>query len=118
MIVLDSRERPREWLSLRQLRHVDEVPTPTTDLQTVIDHRSTLNDALDAMLASSHGGAMVTNRGRYIGVLSYTAVTDYVRALNEPSSEEAETSGPRVSEATRTSPLTQESSGRSSGAGA
>ncbi|MDN5806809.1 MAG: ATP-binding cassette domain-containing protein [Brevibacterium sp.] len=118
VIVLDSKERPREWLSLRQLRHADEVPTPTIDLQTVIDHRSTLNDALDAMLASSHGGAMVTNRGRYIGVLSYAAVTDYVRALNEQSSDEAESSAPRTSEAARTSQLTQESSGRDSGAGA
>lgn len=112
VIVLDERERPREWLSLRQLRHVDEVPMPTVELQTVIDHRSTLSDALDAMLASSHGGAMVTNRGRYIGVLSYAAVTDYVRALNEQSSAGAEPSVAAASE------LTRESSGRTFEAGA
>lgn len=112
VILLDEREQPREWLSLRQLRHVDEVPMPTVELQTVIDHRSTLNDALDSMLASSHGGAMVTNRGRYIGVLSYAAVTDYVRALNEQSSAEAESSVAGASE------LTRESSGRTFEAGA
>lgn len=112
VILLDEREQPREWLSLRQLRHVDEVPMPTVELQTVIDHRSTLNDALDSMLASSHGGAMVTNRGRYIGVLSYAAVTDYVRALNEQSSAEAESSAAGAPE------LTRESSGRTFEAGA
>lgn len=82
VVILDQQDRPREWVNLRQLLRYEQVPTPTVDLQTVIDHRSTLNDALDAMLASSHGGAMVTQRGRFMGVLSYETVTDYVRALN------------------------------------
>lgn len=82
VVILDQQDRPREWVNLRQLLRYENVPTPTVDLQTVIDHRSTLNDALDAMLASSHGGAMVTQRGRFMGVLSYETVTDYVRALN------------------------------------
>lgn len=112
VIVLDERDRPREWLSLRQLHHFDAVPMPTVELQTVIDHRSTLSDALDAMLVSSHGGAMVTNRGLYIGVLSYDAVTDYVRALNaKAAAQDAPAmTGASGSEADR--------SGRSSGADA
>lgn len=82
VVILDDRDRPREWVSLRHLRRHTVVPTPGIEVQT-IDHRSTLNDALDAMLASSHGGAMVTRRGRYVGVLSYDTVTEYVRSLNQ-----------------------------------
>src|SRR5690625_67009 len=82
VVILDARSRPREWISLRQRRRHTHVPTPDIEVQT-IDHRSTLNDALDAMLASHHGGAMVTERTRYVGVLSYDSVTEYVRSLNE-----------------------------------
>lgn len=85
VIVLDDRERPREWLFLRSLHGHDTVPTPTTELQTVIDHRSTLADALDSMLTSSHAGAMVTRQGRYMGVITYDAVTEHLRTLQESS---------------------------------
>lgn len=85
VIILDDRERPREWLFLRSLHGHDTVPTPTTELQTVIDHRSTLADALDSMLTSSHAGAMVTRQGRYMGVITYDAVTEHLRALQESS---------------------------------
>lgn len=88
-VILDDRDRPREWLSLRQLRRHRAVPTPEYQVQT-IDHRSTLNDALDVMLESSHGGAMVTERSRYVGVLSYDAVTEHVRALKARAAETAD----------------------------
>ncbi|AXR74311.1 MULTISPECIES: ABC transporter ATP-binding protein [Auritidibacter] len=83
VVILNERDEPRDWVSLRTLQRQATVPDPKADLQTVIDHRSTLNDALDAMLTSSHGGAMVVKRGTYQGVLLYETVTDYVRALNE-----------------------------------
>ncbi|MDN6258982.1 MAG: ABC transporter, partial [Corynebacterium sp.] len=61
----------------------DTVPEPEIgELQTTVEVRSTLNDALDSMLVSSHGGAMVTERGRYVGVIFYESVTDYIRKLN------------------------------------
>lgn len=85
VIILDDRDRPREWLFLRSLHGHDTVPTPTTELQTVIDHRSTLADALDSMLTSSHAGAMVTRQGRYMGVITYDAVTEHLRTLQESS---------------------------------
>lgn len=83
VVILDAQNRPQEWLFLRTLKHHDKVPAATHELETVIDHRSTLNNALDTMLMSSHGGAMVTEHGRYVGVIRYDDVTDYVRATRE-----------------------------------
>jgi len=83
VIILDAKDRPREWLFLRSLHGHQTVPTPDVELQTVIEQRSTLTDALVSMLSSSHGGAMVTRRGRYMGVISYDAVTEHLRTVQE-----------------------------------
>lgn len=83
VVVLDERERPREWVFLRSLRNQETVPMPHKELETVVDHRSTLADALDSMLSASHAGAMVTERGRYRGVVTYDAVTEHLRGMQE-----------------------------------
>lgn len=85
VVVLDEQERPREWVFLRALRQHDAVPLPQVELETVVDHRSTLADALDSMLSSSHGGAMVSERGQYRGVVTYDAVTEHLRGIQEAS---------------------------------
>src|SRR5699024_864141 len=85
VVVLDDQARPREWVFLRALRQHGAVPLPQVELQTVIDHRSTLADALDSMLSSSHGGAMVSERGQYRGVVTYDAVTEHLRGIQGAS---------------------------------
>ncbi|WP_414120498.1 ABC transporter ATP-binding protein [Corynebacterium nuruki] len=89
VIILDDRGRPRDWVWARSLEGETTVPEPTIELQTTVDHRATLNDALDSMLVSSHGGAIVTERGRYTGVILYDDVTARIRDVNgregEPS---------------------------------
>ena len=82
VIILDDRGRPHDWVWLRALQGAGTVPRPGIDLETTVERRSTVNDALDSMLVSSHGGAMVTERGRYVGVIFYESVTDYIRKLN------------------------------------
>ncbi|MCM3514508.1 ABC transporter ATP-binding protein [Nocardioides sp. P86] len=87
VIVLDDRDRPRGWPWLRQLKG-DRIVEPTEDLVTV-DERSTLNDALDTMLTSSHGAAVVTgDRDRYIGIVTFDTVTDHMRLLEDRAVEE------------------------------
>lgn len=68
---------------MRQLERVETIPEPQIELSSTVEARSTVSDAMSAMLASSHGGAMVTRRGKYIGVLSYDSVNDYIRSLIE-----------------------------------
>jgi osmoprotectant transport system ATP-binding protein len=82
VIVLASSGRPLGWPWLRQLKG-DTVVEPTEDLVN-LDHRATLNDALDTMLSSSHGGAVVTgDRDQYLGVVDFNAVTDHIRRIEE-----------------------------------
>ena len=81
VVVLDNKDRPREWVTLRQVQRHRVLPEPTVELSSVVGARSTLSDAMSAMLVSSHGGAMVTRRGILIGVLLYDTVNDYVRTL-------------------------------------
>lgn len=89
VVVLDNQDRPREWVQLRQLERVDRIPEPKIELSSTVDARSTVSDAMSAMLASSHGGAMVTRRGKYIGVISYDTVNDYIRSLNAAAAHDA-----------------------------
>lgn len=83
VVILDEQNRPKEYLFLRSLKRHQTVPSFDHELQTVVDQRSTLSDALDAMLVSSHGGAMVTGgaRDNYLGVISYDTVTEHIRTL-------------------------------------
>ena len=50
----------------------------------VIDDSFVLNDALDAMLTSSHGAVVVTGgRGEYRGVASFQQVMEHIRQVQE-----------------------------------
>lgn len=82
VVILDEHDHPREWITKRQLSRFEFIPDPTIELSSVVEARSTLNDAMSAMLASSHGGAMVTRRGKFQGVLLYDTVNDYIRQIN------------------------------------
>lgn len=82
VVVLDGKRRPIDWMWTRDLADVDRVPAPKegTDLVT-IDRRATLNDALDTMLVSSHGSAVVTGRrDEYLGVVDFQAVLARIQA--------------------------------------
>jgi osmoprotectant transport system ATP-binding protein len=82
VVVLDEHQRPTAWPWLRQLKG-DTIHRGEEDLIN-LDHRATLNDALDTMLTNSHGGAVVTgDRDRYLGVVDFVAVTDFMRQQQE-----------------------------------
>ncbi|MEV6284903.1 ABC transporter ATP-binding protein [Kribbella sp. NPDC051770] len=85
VVVLDAKRRPIDWMWTRDLADLDRVPAPAegTDLVT-IDRRATLNDALDTMLVSSHGSAVVTGRrDEYLGVVDFQAVLDRIQDAPE-----------------------------------
>ncbi|OCB10108.1 ABC transporter [Mycolicibacterium porcinum] len=71
VIVLDHQDRPLRWMSLAELddpRSLQQVARDE-DLEKV-SLASTLNDALDVMLTSSHGVVVVTGRRNvYKGVI-------------------------------------------------
>jgi osmoprotectant transport system ATP-binding protein len=84
VIVLDDRRRPRAWVWLRSLSTYDTITLRDQgDLMTV-DRRATLNDALDTMLNSSYGAAVVTGaRDEYLGVVDFSAVTSLLQDTDE-----------------------------------
>jgi osmoprotectant transport system ATP-binding protein len=82
VVVLDGNGRPTAWPWLRQLKG-DTIHAGADDLVN-LDQRATLNDALDTMLTSRHGGVVVTgNRDQYLGVVDFEAVTAYIRQQQE-----------------------------------
>jgi osmoprotectant transport system ATP-binding protein len=84
VIVLDDRNRPRSWRWLREIEAHETITDHRDDNLLDIDHRATLNDALDTMLTSSHRGAIVTGRrDEYQGVVDFEAVIDHIAATEE-----------------------------------
>ncbi|HEX3003044.1 MAG TPA: betaine/proline/choline family ABC transporter ATP-binding protein [Angustibacter sp.] len=87
VIVLDERRRPLRWDWDRDLDGATTVAQGSTDLITV-DRRATLNDALDSMLTSGHGGAIVTGRrDEYVGVVTVQTVMDRIQQVREEAAE-------------------------------
>lgn len=83
VLVLDAKERPLRWISLRDLQQPDALDHVSRDLDIeVVNSASTLNDALDEMLTSSHGVVIVTGRrNRYRGVIRVETIMDAMQAL-------------------------------------
>ncbi len=89
VVVLDERNRPVDWPWLRELVGRDRIPGDVDETLMTLDRRATLNDALDTMLTSRHGAAVVTGRrDEYLGVVNFNAVTDHIQATEQQLSEQ------------------------------
>ncbi len=100
VVVLDDRGRPVGWPWLRQLRQQERVPAYDAEELNTLDSRATLNDALDSMLSSGHGAAIVTgDRDQYLGIIDFGHVTDHIRELEqEAAADDSDpTQGPEPS---------------------
>jgi osmoprotectant transport system ATP-binding protein len=93
VIVLDAQDRPQRWLSLAELQHPKALDSVSRDEELeVVNIASTLNDALDVMLTSSHGVVVVTGRrNTYQGVIRVETIMDAMSDLrrSEQPSETA-----------------------------
>ncbi|MFI7494062.1 ABC transporter ATP-binding protein [Kocuria sp. M4R2S49] len=70
VVVVDDRGRPLSWPSRRQLERFETVPGEHNKRLPLVGTGSTLNDALDTMLVSSMGAALVVGaRDRLEGVI-------------------------------------------------
>ncbi|MEU4707726.1 ATP-binding cassette domain-containing protein [Nocardia salmonicida] len=80
VVVVDESGRPRSWPSLTEVASKPEVSDYLDRRLPVVSKSSTLNDALDAMLAASQGATLVTDgRGAVVGSLSIGSVTDVIQ---------------------------------------
>ena len=69
VVVTDRRGQPISWPSLTELARSSTVPDTVDGKVPVVGLRSTLNDALDTMLAASQGGVVVMGRDGVAGVM-------------------------------------------------
>ncbi|WP_448614852.1 ABC transporter ATP-binding protein [Modestobacter sp. URMC 112] len=75
VVVLDERGRPVSWPTVAELSRTTTVPATVDHRLPVVGLRSTLNDALDTMLAASQGGVVVmSGRDGLAGVLTVESV--------------------------------------------
>jgi osmoprotectant transport system ATP-binding protein len=83
VIVLDDQDRPQRWLSVEELQEPSALERVTRDEQLeMVSLASTLNDALDSMLTSSHGVVVVTGRRNvYQGVIRVETIMDAMAEL-------------------------------------
>jgi len=83
-VVVDARDRPVRWPSVRQLGRLETIPAGADPDLPVIGSAATLNDALDTMLVSSAGAALVTGRrDAFIGVITVEVVMDAITRARE-----------------------------------
>ena len=62
IVVLNRRGRPISWPTLAEVSRMAAIPGTVDEKLPVVGLGSTLNDALDTMLAASQGGAVVLGR--------------------------------------------------------
>jgi osmoprotectant transport system ATP-binding protein len=87
VVVLDSRRRPLRWDWLRAIEDQDTISDENADLVTV-DRRATLNDALDTMLVSGHGGVVVTGRrDEYLGLVRIGSLVSLLQETREQAEQ-------------------------------
>ena len=90
-VVLDSHDRPAQWLSHRQLARLSVIGTEVDRALPVIGTRATLNDALDTMLVSSVGAALVVGRrDAFVGVIDVETVMEAITSAREAAATDAE----------------------------
>ncbi|MFD1860612.1 ATP-binding cassette domain-containing protein [Aeromicrobium camelliae] len=91
VIVLDRNERPLRWMSLRELGRPGALQNVRRDSELEsVSLGSTLNDALDEMLTSSHGVVVVTGRrNTYQGVVRVETVMEAMQDIQSAAAEAA-----------------------------
>ncbi len=92
LLTVDSERRPLRWITSRDLGPDQDSLNGIGGLATVVEPQATLHDALDAMLASSCGVAVVVDdEGRYRGVVT---IDDLTRTIDDMRETERESGRP------------------------
>ncbi|WP_024793201.1 ABC transporter ATP-binding protein [Tomitella biformata] len=103
-LVLDDRDRPLRWVNSRHLAGVNSLRNVGDPIGEVVSTQSTLQDALEALLAARSASTVVTgSRGQYVGLISIDTLVGTIRSLREAheddhldSDDTTETAAPEV----------------------
>ncbi|MBF6079076.1 ATP-binding cassette domain-containing protein [Nocardia beijingensis] len=80
-LVLDAQSRPRRWVSAEQLATADSLRDLGSAVPQTLSLKSTLQDALEALLTHQSATAVVTGtRGEYAGLITIDTLVGHLSA--------------------------------------
>jgi osmoprotectant transport system ATP-binding protein len=85
-LVLDDRDRPVRWVHIRDLGSASSLATAGKPLGDLVSLQSTLQDALEAILAEGGSVPVTGPRGEYAGMIELDTVMATVQRLREEHS--------------------------------
>jgi osmoprotectant transport system ATP-binding protein len=81
-LILDERRRPIRWTDRRHLAGASSLRGVGVKMGELVSTQSTLQDALEALLAEGNATATVTGmRGEYVGTVTIEALIDTIRTI-------------------------------------
>ena len=84
IVVVDENRQPRAWPPLEEVKLAPQISSYVDSRLPVVAPSSTLQDALDVMLAASQGGALITSRSTGLqGWLRISRIIDIIRTQLE-----------------------------------
>ncbi|MFZ2174065.1 MAG: ATP-binding cassette domain-containing protein [Rhodococcus sp. (in: high G+C Gram-positive bacteria)] len=88
-LILDDHNRPLRWVSPNQLAHATSLEDVGTPVGEMVSTHSTLQDALEALLAESSASTVVTGRrGEYEGLITIDTLVKHLSAMREEYGDE------------------------------
>ncbi|MFC9250711.1 ABC transporter ATP-binding protein [Amycolatopsis thailandensis] len=88
VLVLDQRRRPMRWVHVRELTKASSLATAGKPLRDSVSTQSTLQDALEAMLAEGGSVPVTGARGEYAGTIELDTVISTIQQLREEHSDD------------------------------
>ncbi|MFF1611053.1 ABC transporter ATP-binding protein [Amycolatopsis sp. NPDC058278] len=91
-LVLDARRRPTRWVHARELTSATSLANLGKPLRDIVSLQSTLQDALEAMLAEGGSVPVTGARGEYAGTIQLDTVIATIQQLREEHTNDEEVS--------------------------
>ncbi len=102
-VILDSKDRPIRWTDRDHLANASSLKDVGLPLGEIVTTASTLQDALEAILAERNASTVVTgSRGRYAGVITIETLVETIRSLREEHQDDPPISEPAIGDARTT----------------
>jgi osmoprotectant transport system ATP-binding protein len=91
VLILDGEQRPLRWASARDIRREDRsLEESGLAVRAIVEPQATLHHALDQMLDSDYGVAVVVDeRGGYLGTVDVGAITQAIQSMRAAARAQA-----------------------------
>ena len=99
-LILDERRRPVRWTDRRHLKGVGSLRDVGVPIGELVSTQSTLQDALEALLAEGNATTTVTgSRGEYVGTITIEQLIDTIKTIRSAHADDHVDQDPAASPA-------------------